>query len=283
MSKKKLLIHEVFKKAEKDFPNKGTKSGWSSELSDYFEKTWNFIIHERTLTRYYNACIRDNKEPDIIDKEILDKLSQYIGFKNFADFSMKFVRKEDETKSTTVHIDVDNYDGFLSETEPKAIKIIITQYFNFSEFMKKNGFGVVGILLIVSSFLGNKYFPNDRKERSTRAPLGFFSIPSFDMYKKYMYWDGERYIATDSNNIGPEFEVVAWDEYKMNYFKRITRKDTMTIENSIGKTWYSKYNGGVEFFTADGIDPDSKKELRKSTPFMIEKYAGKSKDSIQTE
>jgi hypothetical protein len=39
----------------------------------------------------------------------------------------------------------------------------------------------------------------------------------------------------------------------------------------------------VEFFTGDGTDPNNGRELRKSTPLIIYKYAGKPEDSIQIE
>ncbi|MDN5395221.1 MAG: hypothetical protein L0G05_01745, partial [Chryseobacterium sp.] len=75
MSKKKLLIHKVFEKARKDFPAESTKNGWCKELVDHFEKKLKFIINERTFVRYYDACLRDNIEPNIKDIKILNKLS----------------------------------------------------------------------------------------------------------------------------------------------------------------------------------------------------------------
>jgi hypothetical protein len=61
------------------------------------------------------------------------------------------------------------------------------------------------------------------------------------------------------------------------------RKDTLTNQNALGRTWYSKYYNEGEFFTDDGIDPDNGRELRKSTSLIIYKYAGKQKDSIEAE
>lgn len=61
------------------------------------------------------------------------------------------------------------------------------------------------------------------------------------------------------------------------------RKDTLTDLNAAGKTWYSKYNNEVEFFTADGVDPDTGRELRRSTSWIIFKYAGKQKDTLVAE
>lgn len=285
MSKKKLLIHEVFKKAQEDFPNKETKSGWASELSDYFEKTWNFIIHERTFARYYNACIRDEGEPDIKDRLILDKLSEYIGYKDFTDFSRTFVKQEEDANKTTIKITVDEDEESLSEKFSKLnINIINEQHFKVPDFIKQNGLGILEISFLLCLVTGNVLFSGTKKENSTYSQsLGFMSFMKPIVEKKYMYWDGEQYIGTDSIYISPGINIVAMDSHKLKHFRRIMRKDTLTDVNALGKVWYSKYNNEVEFFTDDGVDPDNGKELRKATSLIIYKYAGKQKDSVEVE
>ncbi|KFF74067.1 hypothetical protein HX13_16450 [Chryseobacterium sp. P1-3] len=98
-----------------------------------------------------------------------------------------------------------------------------------------------------------------------------------------MYWNGERYIGTDSSYIRPGIDIVAMDAHKLLHFRKIMRKDTLTELNALGKTWYSKYNNEVEFFTDDGVDPDNGRELRKTSPVIIFKYAGKPYDSLVVE
>lgn len=285
MSKKKLLIHEVFNKAREDFPKKTTKSGLASELSDYFEKEWNFLINERTFVRYYNTCIIDNEEPDIRDGEILDKLSLYVGCKDFLDFSRTFVKNDDETNKTTVKITVDEDEQSISEKFSKLnINITNQQHFKMPDFIKQNGLGIIEMTLILGLVTGNVLFSNSKKtSNSSSYSLGFMSGVEPMTEKKYMYWNGERYIGTDSSYISPGIHIVAMDAHKLLHFKRIMRKDTLTDVNSLGKTWYSKYNNEVEFFTDDGIDPDNGRELRKTSSLIIYKYAGKQKDSIEFE
>ncbi|WP_185288309.1 hypothetical protein [Chryseobacterium lactis] len=285
MSKKKLLIHEVFKKAQEDFPNKETKSGWASELSDYFEKTWNFIIHERTFARYYNACIRDEGEPDIKDRLILDKLSEYVGYKDFTDFSRTFVKQEEDTNKTTIKITVDEDEESLSEKFSKLnINITNEQHFKVPDFIKQNGLGILEISFLLCLVTGNVLFSGTKKENSTYSQsLGFMSFMKPIVEKKYMYWDGEQYIGTDSIFISPGINIVAMNSHKLKHFRRIMRKDTLTDVNALGKVWYSKYNNEVEFFTDDGVDPDNGRELRKATSLIIYKYAGKQKDSVEVE
>ncbi|WP_223608262.1 hypothetical protein [Chryseobacterium sp. OSA05B] len=285
MSKKKLLIHEVFEKARKDFPAESTKNGWCEELVDHFEKKLKFIINEKTFVRYYDACLRDNKEPNIKDIKILNKLSEYLGYKDFADFSRTFVKNDENANKTTVKISVDEDEETLTD---KLANIIINitneQHFKMPEFMKQNGLGIMEMALLLCLVTGNVVFSSNKKiSNGSSFPLSLISGLQVATDKKYMYWGGERYIATDSSFIRPGLEVKAMNEHVFLHFRKIKRKDTLTEANALGKTWYSKFYGNVEFFTDDGVDPENGRELRKSTSTIIYKYAGKPKDSIEIE
>lgn len=270
MSKKKLLIHEVFEKARKDFPAESTKNGWCKELVDHFEKKWKFIINEKTFVRYYDACIRDNNEPNIKDLKILNKLSEYVGYRDFTHFSNAFIKKEEKEKSTTVRIDVDDNDELFG----KGIRIFITQHFNLPEFMKQNGLGVVGILLIGSVLLGNYNLPKRKDKVENVIGLSLFNDPVVE--RNCMYWDGTEYKITSCEDKNPHRQVIPIDTVKLKYFKKITRPDTLTVKNAFGKVWYSKSDNVVEFFTMDGINPDNGKELDITSKHMLTKYAGDS-------
>mgnify|MGYP000857686014 CR=1 FL=1 len=69
-------------------------------------------------------------------------------------------------------------------------------------------------------------------------------------------------------------EIIALNKEK-EMLKKITRPDTLTVENALGKVWYAKSNRRVEFFTHHGIHPENGKTLREATAYMIEKYAKK--------
>ncbi|MFC3160099.1 hypothetical protein SAMN05443633_11945 [Chryseobacterium arachidis] len=278
MSKIKLLINEVFKQGELD-SGKSKKYPLSLFLKVHLE-AFNLYVDEKTFVRYYEAYVLGTGKEMAPEPDTLNKLSNYLGYSDFTEFSRTFVKKDDEVNKTTVKIAVDGDEESLTEKISKVIiNITNEQYFKMPDFMKKNGLGIMEMALLICLATGSVVFSNNKKTNT----LGFISGMELATEKKYMYWDGEMYIATDSTYISPEFEVVAMDEFRFKFFKRITRKDTMTVENSLGKTWYSKYYGDVEFFTADGIDPDNNRELRKSTAPMIEKYAGKNADSIQVE
>jgi hypothetical protein len=283
MSKRKLLINEVFEQAKKEC-GKTSKSGLALYLKVHLE-TFKIFFDEKTFSRYYDAFVLGIKNEINLDTDILNKLSEYVGYENFTEFSNTFVKKDEDANLTEVKISIDGNEHANSQKSPE-VNINITNInksgYPVKDFLTKNGIGILEMTFVLLLVTGGVVFSNksvDKNRDENRLGIMSFMSPS----KNYMYWDGKEFIETDSNNIGPEFDVVARDEYNLKYFKRITRKDTMTIENSLGKTWYSKYNGNVEFFTADGIDPDNNRELRKSTPLMIEKYAGKGTDSIQAE
>ncbi|SMC91634.1 hypothetical protein [Chryseobacterium sp. YR221] len=278
MSKIKLLIHEVFKQGEED-SGKEKKSGIALFLSVHLEETLYFAITDKTLVRYYDAYVAEIKDKINIEPFKLDKLSQYLGYKDFVDFSRTFTKEDEKTNKTMIKIKVDEDEESISEQISKlVINITNEQHFKVPEYIKQNGLGIMEIALLLCLVTGNVVFSNNKT-----VGLSFISPVKPGIEKKYMYWDGERYMGTDSSYIRPGLDIVAMNEHKFQYFKKITRKDTLTEFNALGKTWYSKYNNEVEFFTEDGIDPDNGRELRKSTPFIIYKYAGEHKDSIEVQ
>jgi hypothetical protein len=277
MSKKKLLINEVFDQARKE-SEKTTKSGLASYLHLCFIDNLKFYeISEKTFIRYYEDFVEGNSSRNI-EPERLNKMSQYIGYKDFTDFSRTFIKNDKKKNLTTVKISVDQDEEIISERLSKInINIINEQHFKMPEFVKQNSLGLVGIFILGSFLIGNYYCSSGNRNE----PLSFFNIA--DIEKNCMYWDKNEYKPTDCKDGNPSLVVVPKDTIQIKYFKRITRKDTLTVENALGKTWYSKVNGKVEFFTMDGIDPENKKELKRSTAYIIRKYCGRNNDPILAE
>jgi len=284
MSKKKLLIHEVFKQAQEE-SEKDTKNGLASYLWLYFKEDLKFEITDKSFARYYDAYILEKGGEIQIQQDRLDKMSEYVGYKDFKDFSRTFVKKDETANKTTIKIKVDEDEEALSERFSKLnINITNEQHFKMPEFMKQNGLGIMEITLLICLVTGNVVFSNNKKlNNGSLFPLALMSNMESGIDKKYMYWNGEKYIGTDSSYIRPGLDIVAMNEHLFQHFKKITRKDTLTEANALGRTWYSKFYGNVEFFTDDGIDPENGRELRKSTSTIIYKYAGKSKDSVEVE
>ncbi len=275
MSKKKLLIKEMFNKAKEE-TGKKTKTALASYLWSYFDERFPKCISDRTLSRYYDAFIDETRDEIEVEDFMLDRFSEYIGFKNFTDFSRTFIKKDDVANKTMVKISVDKNEESLTD---KIINIFITneQHFKMPEFIKQNGFGIVEVAFVFLLLTGNYAFSNiqEKAPKQENFPaLGLFGIGKPVKEKNCMYWNKFEYKLADCEDDRPYLDLKPINLKLLKYFKKITRKDTLTVQNAAGKTWYSKYNGKVEFFTLDGKDPDNGKELRSSTPYIIKKYAG---------
>lgn len=270
MSKNKLLITEVFKKAEQE-SKRDTKNGLASYLWLYFKEDLKFEINDKSFSRYYDAYVIGNKEIRI-KPDRLDILSQYLGYKDFAEFSGTFIKNDNEENKTTVKISVDDDEESLTEKLSKiVINITNEQYFKVPDFLKKNGLGILEMTFILLMVTGGVFFSNNKTSKS----LGFMSgwgSPATD--KPYMYWDKDRYMATDSSSLHSHAEVVPMHSYSFINMKKIMRPDTLTVDNAMGKVWYDKSNNHVEFFTSLGKHPENGKALKDVTEYILETYAG---------
>ncbi|WP_265131914.1 hypothetical protein [Chryseobacterium oranimense] len=276
MSKIKLLIHEVFRQGEVD-TGKNTKNGIALFLSVYLKETLQLSIDEKTLVRYYDAFIAGTKKEISIEPYKLDILSKYVGYADFADFSRTFVKKDETANKTTVKINVDEDEESITEKFSKLIiNITNEQHFKMPEFVKQNGMGIVGIILIAGVFFANRT-QDDKKQKPLIPAFGQLlgAEPEPLKEKNCMYWDKSEYRLADCEDKNPRHDLKPLDSVLLKHFKRINRKDTLNINNALGVTWYSKFYGNVEFFTMDGEDPENGRELRASTAYIIQKYAGK--------
>lgn len=274
MSKKKLLFTEVFEQAKRE-SDKTSKNGLAMYLKVHLE-TFKLFLDEKTFSRYYDSFVTGIKNETNPDPDTLDKLSQYIGYKNFAEFSRTFVKKEEDANKTTVKISVDHDEESLTE---KLSKIIINitneQHFKMPEFIKKNGLGILEMTLLLIFVTGGVVFPKTKNNsQSSESSFSLSFLGKSDQDKKYMYWDGERYIATDSGSLGPQVEVIPMDKEDFLYLKKINRPDTLTVDNALHKVWYDKSNNAVEFFTSFGRNPENGKTLKEATEYIIETYGG---------
>lgn len=275
MSKKKLLINEVFKRIRKS-SEKNTKGGLSSDLSSYLDEKLGFIISKRTLIRYYEAYIEGDEDIDI-ELYILNRLSQYLEFGDYEDFSTTIEKEGENASTTTVKIGVDN-EEVSSVNGISNVSVIINnsnsnkndQHFKMPEFIKQNGLGVLEMTFVLFLVTGGVVFSNNKNSR-----LGITSgwgSPATD--KPYMYWDKDRYMATDSSSLHSRVEVVPMSDFAFINLKKITRPDTLNTENSMGRVWYDKSNNHVEFFTSFGKHPENEKTLKDVTEHILETYAG---------
>jgi hypothetical protein len=89
-----------------------------------------------------------------------------------------------------------------------------------------------------------------------------------------MYWANDHYepISCNKRPNDTTIAVIALDSVKQQHFKRITHADTLTA-SSIGKVWYVKVNGGLEYYTSAGEHPlYPEKRLLPLTIHILDKY-----------
>lgn len=254
--KKKLLMKTAYEKAKKELNRTKTSDvSIMTFLSLELEAEFGSAKDIRTFVRYHKRLVKDNRDYDI-DEITLDQISWYVGYRNFTDFCGNYSFEKDKG-DTKIELKIDNDEDSLSEKLSKIIiNITNTPIFNMPQ-MARNGMGI-GMLAAVL-FTGISYGGNG-------------NIP--DNKNKCMYWDGNEYKLTDCNDKNPKHKLIPTDTVKLKYFKRITKPDTLTIDNAFGNTFYSKYNNEVEFFTMDGINPNNGKSLNEATEHMLTKYAG---------
>lgn len=259
LPQKKKLLEDVYEKAS----NEAIETSFNGILLhlEQILKDEHESLSYKTFENYYKTIVE--KEEDYnIKKSILDNLCQYLGYDTFKDYCSEWKTIEYTIQHTISKI---------------VITIINKPVFTMPEFMKQNGFGIVELTFVGLLLTGSFVFSNSKRKLQKQENLSVFSFfgntePVKE--KKCMYWDKFEYKLADCEDDRPYLDLQPVNFKLLKYFKKIKRKDTLTVDNALGKTWYSKYNGNVEFFTMDGVDPDTGKELDQSSSRMILKYAG---------
>ncbi len=87
-----------------------------------------------------------------------------------------------------------------------------------------------------------------------------------------MYWLEDHYESIACNQKIPNARIIALDTLKLKNFRKITRPDTITYQ-AIGRVWYSKINGKLEYYTSQGEHPVVfDHQLKPITIYIIDKY-----------
>jgi hypothetical protein len=255
---KKKLLEEVFEKASNETTEK-TFSGISKSLERDLLDDFKINLSYKSFETYYKTIVENEKDYNI-KPAILDDLSRYLEYDSFRNYCS----------------DWKTIEYTISETISKiVINITNKPILQMPDFLKKNGLGVVEMAFVLLLVTGSVIFSNSKKvDNSSPIGLGFFSNVKVDIEKDYMYWRNERYIATDSSDLGPQLEIVPMNQYNFKYLKKIMRPDTLTVDNALGKVWYDKSNNEVEFFTSFGINPENGKTLKEATAYIIDNYGG---------
>ncbi|OPB93003.1 hypothetical protein [Elizabethkingia ursingii] len=268
--RKRILVQKVFEKVKNE-TRRNSINSIAEYLSTHFEEKYVLSRDIATYSRYHRRLIKRNEDYDI-DEFMLKCLSQFLGYQNFEDFCQN-ISIEKEKGDTTVKISINEDEESLS-ARLSNIFVTITNapVFNLSEFFQNNkaNMGIVGIIL-AGSLIGGNIYNKDKTNSGITTATGFLMKE-----KKCMYWNDSTYTATACEDKNPHRLIIPIDSTELNYFKKITRPDTLTPENALGKIWYSKRWNKVEFFNTTnrkGTNPKNGATLRPVTEMIIEKYA----------
>jgi hypothetical protein len=95
-----------------------------------------------------------------------------------------------------------------------------------------------------------------------------------------MYWADSCYKTIDCNDSRKGILKLPMDQEKMKNFRKIMWIDTIT-ERSIGKVYYIRIHGGIEFYTSGGNHPiEVTHNLQKLTPYMFKQHLKKNAEPI---
>lgn len=126
---------------------------------------------------------------------------------------------------------------------------------------KYKKYGLVGLALLV---LGAVSLSSDK--------ILMTSVKSLFSNPQCMYWTEDHYVSVECDQKIPNVQVIALEPFKLNHFKKITRRDTLT-ERDINKVWYASVNKQIEFYTTEGNDPrEPGRRLRPMSKYIFEKY-----------
>lgn len=305
LTEKKILLEKVFEKASKETTEKSF-----SGISKYIERTlwddYKIRLTYKTFETYYKTIIEKGKDYNI-KSIILDDLSKFLNYNSFKDFC-KSLPEELLKNHSDVKITISGEKETSISDKFSSIIINITNspVFSIPEFISKhsNSFGLIGILLVAGfifkknkDYFGieKKYdlgkdsadfiFKNDKKVEQKNSSVNVLKIYEpqknnaepiklSERKKECMYWNEDHYEEVYCDEIIEGKEIIALNEAK-KLLRKITKPDTLTVENALGKVWYSKYKNRVDFFTMDGTNPENDKELHKVTEYIIDKYVQK--------
>lgn len=302
LPEKKLLLEKIFERAS----NETTEKSFSG-IAKYIERTlwddYKVQLSHKTFETYYKTIVE--KEEDYnIKSIILDELSRFLNYNSFKEFCSSLSEELlDKKTDIKIKINDESKNSLSDKFSSVIINITNSPVFTIPEFISKhsNSFGLIGVLLIAGFlFKKNEFFSGfNNKEREKEIdtilikdnpkvnskPIHFVSIPENKVTKndavkitprkkECMYWNGEFYEEIFCDELIEGKEIIALNKEK-EMLRKITRPDTLTVENALGKVWYNKSNNTVEFFTHHGIHPENGKTLREATVYMIEKYAKK--------
>ena len=259
MSTKKYLFEKVFEKAKRECGNQ-SKNGMSVYLEKIISDDYNYSITSKSFSRHYNDFVKgDNLEKEI-NPALLNILAEYLGHENFADFNQQFDKIENDLQPIIIS---EEEDAILVD-EPYQLEKIVEKPFIEDKLPKKKSF----FEAIKNQNI--KYFTGGGIATALVAGSLLLNNPNTD--NTCMVWKENHYEEIECNETNPQMNAIPYNE-DISQLQKITRTDTLNLDNAIGNVWYNKSNGKVDFFTNYGLHPENGKTLKPVTEYMLKKYA----------
>ena len=90
--------------------------------------------------------------------------------------------------------------------------------------------------------------------------------------EKCMYWEGSHYVPAECDKYAVNKPTIPLDTSILNNLQKVTWPDLLT-KDDVGKVWYAKRYGKLEFFTDSGRYPaDLQKKLKPLTAYMLSQH-----------
>lgn len=236
----RLLIVTAFAKAELKHTTRTGKSPsktqQAQELSDYL-MSQDFTYSERRLRDYYNAAV-EGEHFAISTSPVVDLLSRYLDYATYQDFCRDMSTPQKSELPGAVQ-DKDKFAGPLRQW--------VAWY------------GIVPIAAVVLILF--VMFNTSAKKDST----------------SWMAWTGSHYeeVPFDTTAM-QQGRLLLYDQQRIEQFKKIAVSCDSTIffgPSGTPLVWYYKPDQQhVEFYSAPGVVPYTKKYTKPITPYMIEKW-----------
>lgn len=278
LPQKKRLLEEVFEKAS-DETTESSFTGILKYLEITLKDDYNIPLSYKTFEKYYQEIVEQDKDYNI-KPVILDDLCKYLDYTNFREYC--------EEWRTVEHTVTDTPKKIIVHVTNKPILIM-------PDFLtKQSNIGFLGIFLVGSFLAGHQLFNSTAKDNFVKfekphqeenrkiitkteifTPKKFVNDKIVEITSKNvndcMYWDVDHFEIVPCDEQISGKEIIQYQDIKKDLVK-IMSPDTLTVENSFGKVWYSKSNNQIEFFTSIGTHPENGKTLKNASRYIIRKY-----------
>lgn len=233
---KKKLFNAAFKKAQEQ-SGKTTKHGLSAYLERMFMDDYKFSVNKVTFVRYYEKYV-DGLKPEKGGNpgtDLLNKISEYLGYVNYEDFVAK--NNQEPQENTSIKIGT----GLGKKEKLKS-------------FLKNHK-----VTLLVSSALIIIFITYE-----------VFNKQRWMIWDESKYTEVE--FNREHYNLGV---LKIYNQEKIEKFKKIIPDcDTKFFkDNGEAALWYGKNGKGeVECFSTLGKHPVTGKSLKEISEYIVKKY-----------